>query len=105
MTFTVDQPMAVATLKTAMIIAPTQPKEKREIVIWRRPSLGPMVEKKATGSVPSTLKRIIAMTLSQKPSWKIGTARAPRATVGIDRFADAHIVKLSRMRTWVLVSG
>src|SRR2546425_12398588 len=99
MTLTADQPMQAATLKRAIIIPPTQPKEKREMVIWRKPSLGPSVEKKATGSTPSTLKMIITATLSQKPRPKAGIAKAPRATVEITRLAESHMVKLSKMRT------
>src|SRR5947209_20614548 len=101
MTLTADQPIQAATLKRAMIIRPTQPKEKREIGIWRKPSFGPRVEKKATGRTPSTLKRTMASTLSQKPRPKTGMASAPNATVEITKFAESHIVKLSRMRTWV----
>src|SRR5437588_7096191 len=105
MTMTADQPMHAATLKRAMIIPPTQPKAKREMVIWRNPSLGPRVEKNATGKTPSALKMIITATLSQKPSPKIGIAIAPRATVEITRLAESHIVKLSRIRTWERVVG
>jgi hypothetical protein len=64
--------MHAARLKKAMIMAPSHPKEKREIVIWRNPSLGPRVEKNATGRTPRTLKRMIATALSQKPEVKQG---------------------------------
>src|SRR5579875_643202 len=102
---TADQPVQAITLKIAMIIAPFQPKEKREIVIWRRPSLGPRVERKATGRAPSALKRIMAITLSQNPRPKTGMARAPRATVEMTMLAENQIVKLSKMRTWVRMPG
>src|SRR5712692_8915001 len=105
MTLTVDQPMQAATLNSAMMMPPTQPKEKREMVIWRKPSLGPRVEKKATGKTPSTLKIIITATLSQKPRPNITLANAPRAIVEITRLADSHIVKLSKMRMCVRVWG
>src|SRR5215831_16099229 len=105
MTLTTDQPMQAATLKSAMILAPTQPKEKREMVIWRSPSLGPSVEKKATGRTPSALKRMMTARLSQNPRPKTTLARAPRATVEITRLAESHMVKLSRMRTCVRVVG
>src|SRR5437016_10868573 len=67
MTLTTDQPIHAATLKSAMMIPPTQPKAKREMVIWRRPNFGPSVEKKATGRTPKALKMMITATLSQKP--------------------------------------
>ena len=88
-----------------MMIPPTQPKAKREMVIWRRPNFGPSVEKKATGRTPKTLKMMITATLSQKPRPKIGTARAPRPMVEITRLAESHMVKLSITRTWVRVLG
>src|SRR5437870_10466743 len=96
MTLTTDQPMHAPTLKIAMMMPPTQPKEKREIVIWRSPSLGPSVEKKATGRTPSALKMMIIARLSQKPRPKIGIAKAPRPTVEITRLAESHMVKLSK---------
>src|SRR5579875_281790 len=99
-TFTVDQPVQAATLKITMIMAPSQPNEKREIVIWRRPSLGPRVDRKATGRAPRRLKRIIATALSQKPSANTLLAIAPSATVEMTRLAESHIVKLSKIRKW-----
>ena len=98
-TFTADQPMQAATLNSAMMMPPTQPKAKREIVIWRRPNFGPRVEKKATGSTPSALKMIITANPSQKPRKKAWVAKAPRAMVEITRLAESHMVKLSRIRT------
>src|SRR5260370_1495155 len=105
MTLTVDQPMQAATLNSAMMMPPIQPKEKRVIVIWRRPNLGPRVEKKATGKTPIALKIIITARPSQKPSPNARLAIAPRAIVEITRLADSHIVKLSRMRTCERVLG
>src|SRR6266581_7833383 len=105
MTLTADQPMQAATLKSAIMIAPTQPKEKREMVIWRNPSFGPSVEKKATGNTPRALKMIITAMLSQKPIPNTGIAIAPRATVERTRLAESHIVKLSKMRTCERVAG
>src|SRR5713226_6356121 len=100
MTFTTDQPMHAATLKKAMMMPPTQPKEKREIVIWRNPNLGPSVEKKATGRVPRALKMMMMATLPQIPRTKMGMAKAPRPTVEITRLAESHMVKLSKMLLW-----
>src|SRR6266516_2357946 len=105
MTLTVDQPMQAATLNSAMRMPPTQPNVKRVMVIWRKPSLGPSVEKKATGKTPSKLKMIIIARLSQNPRLKIGIAKAPRPIVEITRLADSHMVKLSKMRTCVRVLG
>src|SRR5437764_5090449 len=105
MTLTADQPMHAATLKRAMMIAPTQPKEKREMVIWRSPSLGPRVEKKATGKTPNALKMMMIAKLSQKPRRKMTLANEPRATVEITRLAESHMVKLSKIRTWARVAG
>src|SRR6266851_753896 len=105
MTLTTDQPMQAATLKSAIMMPPTQPKEKREIVIERSPYLGPRVEKNATGKTPSALKMMMMATLSQNPRPKIGIAKAPRPTVEITKLAESHIVKLSKMRTWVRVVG
>src|SRR5260221_13635730 len=105
MTLTADQPMQAATLKIAMMMPPTQPKEKREMVIWRSPNFGPSVEKKATGKTPSTLKMMIAARLSQKPRPNTRLANAPRAIVEITRLAESHMVKLSKMRTCVRVLG
>ncbi len=105
MTFTTDHPMQAAALKSAMMMPPTQPKEKREMVIWRSPSRGPSVEKKATGRTPNALKRRMTATLSQKPRPKIGIAKAPRPTVEMTRLAESHMVKLSKIRTWVRVAG
>src|SRR5215472_17494334 len=103
-TFTADQPIQAATLKRAMMIPPTQPKEKREMVIERSPSFGPSVEKNATGNTPRALKMMIAVKPSQNPSPKI-EANVPRASVEMTRLAASHMVKLSRMRTWVRVVG
>src|SRR6266581_8835908 len=105
MTFTTDQPMHAATLKRAMMMPPTQQKEKREMVIWRNPNLGPRVEKKATGRTPSALKTMIIAILSQNPSFKNGIAIAPTPTVEMTRLAESHMVKLSKMRTWARVVG
>src|SRR5436309_3493435 len=88
-----------------MITAPAQPNEKRVMVIWRRPSLGPIVEKKATGREPRILKSMIAATLSQNPRPNIGMAIAPRATVEITRFAENQMVKLSEMCTCARALG
>src|ERR671932_457608 len=104
-TFTADQPKHAATLNTAMIAAPTQPKEKREIVICLRPSLGPRVEKNATGSTPRALKITMTATLSQNPSPKTGIASPPKETVESTKLADSHMVKLSRMRVWTRTLG
>src|SRR5579885_3546466 len=99
-TFTADQPMQAATLNSAIMMAPTQPNEKREIVIWRSPSFGPSVEKKATGDTPNALKRMIAAKLSQNPILRKGAeGSVPRATVEMTRLAESHMVKLSKIRT------
>src|SRR5262249_16095062 len=89
----------------AMMIPPAQPKEKREMVIWRNPNLGPKVEKKATGKVPNTLKMMMIARLSQKPRPKMALANVPRATVEITRLAESHMVKLSKTRTCARVAG
>src|ERR671932_127387 len=99
MTLTVDQPMQAATLNSAIIFAPIQPKEKREIVICRNPNLGPRVEKKATGNTPRLLKMRIAATLSQNPSLNTIVAKDPKATVEMTKLADSHRVKLSKIQT------
>src|SRR5579875_1101772 len=85
MTFTVDHPIQAATLKIAIIMLPTQTKEKREIVIWRKPNFGPSVEKKATGKVPRILKITIIAKLSQKPRPKSVCAKVPNETVEMTR--------------------
>src|SRR5690349_25030090 len=90
-TLTVDQPRVAATLKSAMIEPPTQPKEKREIVMVRRPSFGPNVERKATGKIPSTLKIMMAATLSQNPRKNTPVDSAPSATVEITILAESQI--------------
>src|SRR5260370_17454147 len=103
-TFTADQPRVAATLKRAMMMATIQPNEKREIVIWRSPSLGPSVEKKATGRTPRALKMMITAKPSQKPRPR-NEANVPRASVEMTRLAASHMVKSSGMRTWVRVVG
>src|SRR5579863_6127793 len=104
-TFTADHAIHAPTLKNAIMMPPTQPKAKRVRVIWRSPNFGPRVEKNATGSTPSALKMTIEATLSQKPIPKAGTASVPSAIVEITRLAANHMVKLSKIRTWVRVSG
>src|SRR5713226_348604 len=103
MTLTTDQPIQAATLNSAMMMPPTHPNEKRDIVIWRSPNLGPRVEKNATGRTPSALKMRIIAKLSQNPRPKMGIANAPRPTVEITRLAESHMVKLSMIRTWARV--